>query len=63
MRWIECDCELLSRSGWACEILWIDLEWCVFAFLWFDCSEIELVWVSLLVITLVLDDLNIELVV
>ena len=53
----------MGRSGWACEILWIDFERCVFAILWFDCSEIELVWVSLLVITLVLDDLNIELVV
>ena len=63
MRRIECHCEFLGGSGGTCEILWINLEWRGVAFLWFDRSEIELVWVSLFVITLVLDDLNIELVV
>ena len=60
---IECHCEFLGGSGGTCEILWINLEWRGVAFLWFDRSEIELVWVSLFVITLVLDDLNIELIV
>ena len=63
MRGIERDLELLRRSGRACKVLRVDFECRVLTLLWLNCDEVELVWVSLLIITLILDDLNTELIV